>query len=76
LGASFALFRYAENWPAMLVSTVLALATLAMAGNVLYWWGWFKYKKEAGWVNNKAAHVFILLSTLSQIVSIFLLSNQ
>lgn len=76
LGASFALFRYADLWPNVLVSTVLALATLAILGNLLYWIAWFKHKKEGRWMNNKAAHAFILLSTILQIVTLLLLTFQ
>jgi hypothetical protein len=74
LGASFALFRYADLWPDMLVSTVLALAGLAIVGNLLYWIAWFKHKKEGRWMNNKATHAFILLSTISQTASLFILT--
>jgi hypothetical protein len=76
LGASFALFRYADHWPAVLVSTVLALASLALVGNLLYWLAWLKKKNEAGGPNNKASHVFILLSTLLQIISLLFLTFQ
>ncbi len=76
MGASFALFRYAEKWPEIMVSTVLAMAAMAMVGNLLYWIAWVKMKKLPGGMNNKAAHVFILLSTLLQTVSLFLLSQQ
>ena len=76
LGASFALFRYADHWPTVLVSTVLALASLAVVGNLLYWLAWLKKKNEEGWLNNKPAQVFILLSTLLQIVSLLFLTFQ
>jgi len=72
LAVSFAAWQYTSGFPQQVVSTVIVLGTLSVFANLFFWFSTMLKNKSALRVNNRGYLVFILLSTVVQILLILL----
>jgi hypothetical protein len=70
LAVSFAIWKYTSSFPQQLVSTVIVLGALSIFANLFYWIVTVLKNKIPQRVNNWGYFVFILVSTVAQILLI------